>query len=759
VCHEPGPSGRGHRPEARRVALAGNPNVGKSSLFNRLTGSHQHVGNWPGKTVERHWGTCRAGAVPLTLVDLPGTYSLASSSPEEVVAEQVLCSDDVDAVAVVLDSTNLERNLYLAAQVAELGRPLVLVLNMTDVAEADGFRIDGAALGEAFSAPVVRTTGRSGAGVDELIAVLGVLGRTEPEGPTVGPDTRAPGTPLSIDYGEPLESEIAALEDRLARLLPTHHAAPRWLAVQLLEADPVTIDDVMNVEGGAAVVADAARAAQRVLDATGEEPALLVADRRFAWANGLARASVERRTTLRSRTERLDDVLTNRWLGLPIFLALMWLVFGLVTHVAGPFVDWIDGVVNGPVAALAEAGLAAVGLGGTWFEALVVDGVIGGVGSVLVFVPVLAVLYLALGVLEDSGYMARAAFLLDRVMRPIGLTGKSFLPLLLGFGCNVPGVYATRVLDRRRDRIITALLVPFVSCAARLPVYVLLAAVFFPGSQGTVVFSLYVASIVATLLIGGLLDRFVLRGERTDSFILELPPYRRPSAAVLWAYVAQRVRSFLARAGTVIFACALAVWFLLAIPVGGDGSFGQTDMDDSLFAATAEVVAPVLAPAGLDSWQVAGTFVSGFVAKEVMVSTMEQAYGGEATDTEVEEEPAPVDELVDSGEGLLEAIADAARAVPGIVGLDVGGADADEDVDIAAAMRADLEATSDGHATAAAVAFLALVLLYVPCMATVAAIRHELGGRWAAISIVLNLTVAWLVAVALFQVGSTVGTG
>jgi ferrous iron transport protein B len=504
------------------------------------------------------------------------------------------------------------------------------------------------------------------------------------------------------------------------------------------------------------VVAAARAAAERVRAPTGEEPALLLADHRFAWAHALASAAVARETVLRSRTERLDDVLTSRWLGLPIFLGLMWMVFTLVTDVAGPFVDWTDGLVTGPVAALVRAGLSALGLGGTWVAALLVDGVLGGVGSVLVFVPVLAVLYLALGLLEDSGYMARAAFLLDRLMRPIGLTGKSFLPLLLGFGCNVPGVYATRVLDRRRDRIVTTLLLPFVSCAARLPVYVLLAAIFFPGARGAVVFTMYVASIAVVLLVGAFLDRVLMRSERNDSFILELPAYRRPSRTILWRYTSERVKSFVARAGTVIFGCSMLVWLLLAVPVRGSGSFADTHMEDSAFAGVARVVSPALAPAGLDSWQVAGTLVSGFVAKEVVVSTMDQTYGGHADSGD---DLGVVASLGHSARSLGGTLRDAGLAVPRMVGIHIGQWHHTDEPAIASAVRSDLDRSSSGHGSLAAAALLVIVLLYVPCMATVAAIRHEIGGRWAATSVALNLSVAWIAGTMLFQLGRLMGLG
>jgi ferrous iron transport protein B len=558
---------------------------------------------------------------------------------------------------------------------------------------------------------------------------------------------------LPIGYGEEVEVELAVLTPAVASLHLDGRAEPRWLALRLLEEEPVATALVATTPGGAAVVAEATAGAARIRDAVGVPAALVIADRRYSWAHDLAAASVERETVPRSRTDRLDEVLTNRWLGVPIFLALMWLTFTLVVDVADPFIGWVEALTEGPLTRLITASMATVGLGGTWVEGALVDGLLAGIGGGLVFVPVLALLYLALGVLEDSGYMARAAFLLDRVMAPIGLSGKSFLPLLLGFGCNVPGVYATRVLERRRDRILTGLLVPFVSCAARLPVYVLLATIFFTDASGTVVFGMYLLSIIAVLVLGAVLDRTLLRGERTSSFILELPAYRRPGVRVLGRYVGQRVGAFVKEAGPVILAGSIGVWLLLSIPVGGDGSFADTDLDESAFAATARVVAPTLAPAGLDSWEVTGSLLTGLVAKEVMVASFWQVYDIEPVETP-EEPPTVGEELVEIGTGFLAATRDAALAVPAMVGLEFGAEEEDEDLSgLAAPLRDGLEASSGGYPAVAALALMVFVLLYVPCFATIAALKQELGGRWALLSVGLSMGVAWLAATTVFQVG------
>lgn len=569
----------------------------------------------------------------------------------------------------------------------------------------------------------------------------------------------APIPTLPIDHGEVVGAELAELEAALRNLALPSRPSARWLAERLLEGEPTVIATVASHPGGDHVVALAEAAVERIRAHAGVEPALLIADRRYAWAHDVAASAVSRETVPRSRTDRIDDVLTNRWVGVPIFFGLMWLVFTLVIEVSDPFIGYVEGVTEGPLSRLLGGLVGAIGLGGTWVEALLVDGVLAGVGAVLVFVPVLAILYFALGVLEDSGYMARAAYLMDRVMSPIGLSGKSFLPLLLGFGCNVPAVYATRVLDRRRDRIITAMLMPFVSCAARLPVYVLLASVFFPSFRGTVVFSMYVLSIFTVLVLGAVLDRILLREERTSSFVLELPSYRRPSLRVLGQYVGQRVGSFIRGAGVTILVASMVIWLLLSIPVSGGGTFGDTDLDDSAFAATAEAVSPVMAPAGLGSWETTGALLTGLVAKEVMVASFWQVYTVPETEQAVADDGG-VDVLADLGEvvtSLGVAARDAVLAVPSFVGIDLLGGDEDEDATaLAGPLRDGLDESSGGYGTLAAAALLLFTLLYVPCVATIAAIRHELGGRWAAFSIGASLGLAWVAATAVFQVGRLV---
>lgn len=557
---------------------------------------------------------------------------------------------------------------------------------------------------------------------------------------------------LPIEHHPDIEVAIAELVPAVTSLHLDASVDARGLVLRLLEEEPVATALVADAPGGPAVLARVAAASERIRAVVGVPTALLIADRRYDWAHELADAAVTRESAPRSRTDRLDGVLTHPWFGMPIFLAALWLTFTLVVEVADPFIGWIEELTEGPLARLTTALLEVVGLAGTWIEGVLVDGLLAGVGAVLVFLPVLGMLYLALGVLEDSGYMARAAFLMDRLMSPIGLSGKSILPLLLGFGCNVPGVYATRVLERRRDRILTGLLLPFVSCAARLPVYVLLGTVFFTRSSGTVVFAMYLLSIATVLGLGAVLDRVLLRAERTTSFVLELPAYRRPGARVLGRYVGQRVGAFLKEAGPVILAGALGVWLLLAVPVTGEGSFTDTDLEDSAFAATSRVVAPTLTPAGIGSWEVAGSLLTGLVAKEIMIASMWQVFDAEPEEV-AEDDPSVGEDLAAIATGFLAAGRDAALALPAMVGWELRAEEDEDTGGLAAPLRESLEESSGGHATAAALALMVFVLLYVPCFATIAALRQELGARWALLSAGLSLGVAWIGATLVFQTG------
>jgi ferrous iron transport protein B len=563
-----------------------------------------------------------------------------------------------------------------------------------------------------------------------------------------------------IDYGVGVEAAI----DRLSRAIERSPEVAeqfdvRWLAVALIDEDAGLAEQIEQLPGGDEILRLRHHLLVDLRLKMGASAGTAIAGARFQVVNDIVQAATDTtRRRERTRTDRIDAVVTNRYLGIPIFLAAMWVVFKLTADVAGAFLDWIDSTVSGPVDHLVRSLVTSIGLGGTWVESLLADGVVAGVGAILVFIPVLFSLYLALSFLEDSGYMARAAFVMDRVMSGVGLQGKSFLPMLVGFGCTVPAVYATRTLENERDRILTTLLVPFMSCGARLPVYVIMASVFFPDYAGLAVFSMYLLGIVVAMAIGFLLKRSVLPVTDPMPTIMEMPPYRLPTFRSIWYHTWTRTRAFLREAGSIIFIATIVVWFLMAIPVGGSGSFGDTDVDESAFSAVAGVLAPVLEPAGFGSWEATGSLMSGFVAKEVIVSTMAQVYGTERT--EVAEDPAIIDSVAGIFTGFGAAVVDAMEAIPRIVGIDLSDDEEPETSSgLSASIHVGFEESSGGHGALAALAFMVFILVYTPCVATIGAIRHEIGTRWMWFSVVGQTMLAWVMAVGVFQIGRMVGLG
>jgi ferrous iron transport protein B len=546
-----------------------------------------------------------------------------------------------------------------------------------------------------------------------------------------------------LDYGRDLEQEI----DRLLKAIDHGNYCmdgypPRWLALKLLENDADVVARIRDVAGGPALIAVAEERAEWLRQIGGDDVDLLVADRRYGFVNGLVRQVVQRppvdRLTL---TDRVDDVVTHRWLGLPIFFAVMYVVFRLVVDVSAPFLDWMDSVINGPVAHWTTALLTFFGAP-DWLLSLAVDGVVAGVGGVLVFVPGLLVLYFFLAVLEDSGYMARAAFVMDRFMRVVGLHGKSFIPMILGFGCAVPAIYATRTIASRRDRILTALLVPLMSCSARLPVYVVFGMAFFAAHAGTVIWLLYALGIIVALLAGLVFTHTLLKPNTSSAFVLELPPYRRPAFKGTLIHMWEHTSEFVRKAGTLIFALSIVMWVLLRLPLGVE------DQQDSLFGRVSTAIAPVFAPLGFGDWETAGALVTGFVAKEVVVSTLSQIYVGEAESAEAEVPVSLGEDLTTIFGGFVTAVVDAGRIFLSLIpGVNLVPPDeAPQETALSLALQ-------ERFTPLTAVAFLVFVLLYVPCIATIGAIKHEFGTSWAVLSAVYQTSVAWLLAFLIFQGG------
>ncbi|WP_298814590.1 ferrous iron transport protein B [Chloroflexus sp.] len=563
---------------------------------------------------------------------------------------------------------------------------------------------------------------------------------------------------IPFRYPAPIEREIEQLATLFAQTPALTDYPARWLAIQALEGDEALLAEI-EAGGDSRVKAALAASLERLRAVYGDEIDIVMVDQRYRFVHDIAIRAVTRPATPPATlSDRIDRIVTHRWLGIPIFLVVMWLVFKLTTDVAAPFVDWLDRVLSGPVSRWVSGLLHLVGAGGGWFEALLIDGVLAGVGGVLAFVPVLLTLYFALALLEDSGYMARAAFVMDRVMRLFGLHGKSFLPMIVGFGCSVPAIYATRTLDSRRDRILTGLLVPFMSCSARLPVYVLITMIFFPQYAGHVIFALYLIGIATAVGVGALLRGLLFRQQPATPFVLELPPYRLPAPGNIWRQMWERTSAFVRKAGTIILTASIVVWLLLAIPVGGEGQFANTPVEQSAFAGLARATTPVFAPLGFGNWESSGALVTGLIAKEVVVGTLTQVYtGGEAAADDTAAMTLSEDLVLIVGD-FGAAVGEALRALVGMVGFEIGAA-LEEPVTtgLAAAIQVGLATSSNGHGELAALAFLVFVLLYTPCVATLAASRHEFGLRWMLVSLVGQFVIAWLAALLVFQGGLALG--
>ena len=530
-----------------RIALAGNPNCGKTTMFNNITGAKQHVGNYPGVTVEKKEGHTNFDGQELLFIDLPGTYSLTARSLDELVARNVIVNDNPDVIVNVLDASNLERNLYLAAQLLELEKPMVIALNMSDVAEEMGIKYDLKKMAEMTGATIVNTVGRTNIGTKELLEAT----------VSVAASKKAPG--VTINYGDLLEGKIAELVDLLKEAGTVTYPL-RWIAVKLLEKDADVIGKVMRFDNTEAVIQKAEAIREEIKNQVDFDVVFQEYRHRFAvevYNTCLTQAP----TQLETRSDRYDKILTHRILGLPIFMVVMWLLFNFVNTVGAIPQGWIE---DGFTAL--QAWVVTVIPEGQ-LQSLISDGIIAGVGAVLSFVPLILLLFLGISFLEDTGYMARAAFVIDRVMRACGLHGKSFIPLLLGFGCSVPSVMGARILDNYKDRMVTILITPFMSCSARLPVYTLFAAAFFPPEwAGTVVFGVYALGIVFGIVFAKIFRKYLFAGE-AEPFVMELPPYHLPTLKATLTHMFERGIMYLKKAGTFILAASILVWFITTYPM------------------------------------------------------------------------------------------------------------------------------------------------------------------------------------------------
>ena len=727
--------------ESITVALTGNPNSGKTTVFNNLTGARQHVGNWPGVTVEKKEGGARYGDVKMDVVDLPGTYSLTAYSQEEVIARDFVVEDGPDVVVAIVDASNLERNLYLVTQFLELDANVLVALNMTDVAESRGQRIDARKLSELLGVPVIPMIATKNKGTQELLQAIVETAAQEPSKNGHG----------RVRYGDEVEEELDKLKSTLSSLNAdgfTEKYAVRWLALKLLENDERIVEETRRAPEGDRILQAVRKSAEHLEEIFGEDSESVIVDRRYGFISGVGREVVRRTAEVRhTLSDKIDRIVTHRVLGIPIFLVAMWFMFQMTANVSSVYLDWVDGVIGGPITRWAVALLGGIGLGETWVESLCVDGILAGVGGVMVFVPVLLFLYFFIALLEDVGYMARAAFVMDRLMHGLGLHGKSFIPMLIGFGCTVPAVYATRTLESEKDRLLTGLLVPMMSCSARLPVYVIFATAFFAGSSGWVIFTMYLLGIVMAILTGKLFQRTLFKGKPTPPFVMELPPYRLPTLKGLVIHMWERTSAFLRKAGYIIVMVSILVWFLMNIP------WGVEDPQDSLFGKVSTAIAPILTPNGFGTWEAAGALVTGFVAKEVVVSTMSQIYVGGAEE-EMEEASSffkDVGEiLVSFWDATVNTVKMTISLLPGVDLMEAEGEE--EESALIAALRGAFSPLS-------AVSFMIFVLLYVPCMVALAAMRHEYGTKWMLFGAGYLTALAYLASMIVYQGGRLFGIG
>jgi ferrous iron transport protein B len=721
------------------IGVVGNPNCGKTTLFNALTGSRQHVGNWPGVTVEKKTGEYQFKAKRIAVVDLPGTYSLEADddnvSLDEKVARDFVASRQADLIINIIDASNIERNLYLTSQLIEMRVPMILVLNMMDAVKKRGIKIDLNELSIRLACPVVAVIAATGLGLNELRE-------------TINHACSNPAIPsLEVNYHPAIEIAVSELQSQLAE--GQHTCDLRWLALRLLENDTLA-----NQLAGPALEANAINLRTHIETATQDEIDILAADARYGLVNQLVQTTVCKLNEVsRHTTDKIDAVVLNRFLGIPVFLLVMYTMFMFTINIGSAFVDFFDQAVG----ALLVDGMNALLTAWSWPEWLVVlisNGIGGGIQVVATFIPIVGFLFIFLSMLEDSGYMSRAAFVMDRFMCMIGLPGKSFVPMIVGFGCNVPAIIATRTLDNQRDRILTNLMNPFMSCGARLPVYALFAAAFFPVGGQNLVFGLYLFGILVAVLTGLIMRYTLLQGEPTP-FLMELPTYHLPTLRGIYIKTWDRLKTFIFNAGKLIVPMVLVLNILNSL--GTDGSFGRENSDQSVLSEIGRVLTPVFQPMGIqqDNWPATVGIFTGVLAKEAVVGTLDALYS-QMAESHAEETQSSFD--------LLQALLDACQTVPdnltaiadklldplgiGIANIqDVTAAAEQQEVKIAT--FGVMQKQFDGQI--GAFAYLLFILLYAPCVAATAAIYKETSAAWALFVVTWTTFIAYMTATLFYQ--------
>ena len=665
-----------------KIGLAGNPNVGKTSLFNQLTGLHQHVGNWPGKTVEKAEGFLNYNKHKINIVDLPGNYALSAHSIEEIVSRDFIVDESSDVIINVIDANNLERNLYLTIQMMELGTNLIIALNMNKFAKKREYYINIKELSKLLGVPVIEIEATDDTGKKELLETVENLAKNPVN------------SSKKLVYGKELEEHLQDLQRVIEEDKNLLNVPSSWTAIKLLENDDIIIEKVNNSTSCGKIFKELEILKKHLNDVFGESIEEIIANYRYAFIDGLIKETVNKpeieKVTI---TEKIDNIVTNRILGLPVFIAIMWAIFQITFIVGFPLQNLIDQLFG----VLGEYVLII--FGESWFSSLIVDGIIGGVGGVLTFLPIIFLMFLMISILEDSGYLARAAFVMDKIMHKlVGLHGKAFIPMILGFGCSVPGIMATRTMEHERDRILTMLIIPFMSCSARLPVYALFVAGFFSIYQGEVILSLYLLGIVVAIIIAFLFKKLLFKG-MTSPFVMELPSYKLPSVKGVLMHTWEKGYGFIKRAGTIILAASVIIWILSSLPVGVE--YGS---QMSITGQIGTFISPIFAPLGFGNWQSSISLIFGLVAKEIVVATFCTLFG-----------------VAEVGTGMTTLLH----------GL---------------------------FTPLSAYSFMVFVLLYVPCFAAIATVKQETSSwKWPLMIIAITTFTAYVVSFIIYQGGLLLG--
>ena len=668
-----------------KVGLAGNPNVGKTTVFNQLTGMHQHVGNWPGKTVEMAEGNFTHGDYRYDIIDLPGNYALSAHTIEEIVSRDFIVDDSSDAIINVVDAANLERNLYLTVQMMELGANLVLAVNMNDFARKRGHIIDMELMQELLGFPVVEINAKNAGGFDKLLTTVERVAANPKD------------TSEKLSYGNDIKGHLMDLQELIEKDSDLLDVPSIWTAVKLLERDTIVIDKVKDSSNGSRIMAEVDKVSRHLYDVYNESPEEVIANSRYAFIDGLVAEAVDKPDVEKETTsDKIDKIVTNRILAPFIFVIIMFTMFQLTFTIGTPFellIQSFFSILTHAISSYMPHGI---------LTSLICNGIIAGVGVVVGFLPMIVLMFLFLSILEDCGYLARAAFTLDMVMhKVVGLHGKAFIPMILGFGCGVPAIMATRTMENEGDRILAMMLVPFMSCTSRLPIYIIFIGAFFSQHQGVVLLGIYLLGIAVALVVAAILKRTMFKG-LSSPFVMELPTYKVPSLKGILLHTWEKVKDFLKKAGTIILLCSVILWALQNIfPWGG------TNPKMSLLGIIGSFFAPIFAPLGFGTWQAAVAIIAGLASKEVVVATFGTLAGMDSNDH------ARITNLI-----------------------------------------------HDTFTPLSALSFMAFTLLYTPCIAAIGTIKQETNSyKWPLIMCAITLISAYVVSFLIFQIGTLMGFG